>query len=526
MKFKGIKKISFLINLIYFFNGILTTIPSILFGIILDHSLEKITINEFLKYSIYLFIIVIFSLLSGLAANNLKSKMMMQARMEMESRVFNKVISGYGSIDKAINLFDTEINLVIENQIVHIGDYVRIFTPLVVALSYSFAISPKTMAMIAAGFVLVMIVNEILLRPVSQKMNLLSKRNEEVNYKVRSFVKPIVSIKVYEGIELAQNALRNVLRERNDVEKEKRNYLLIVEGINCLFTTLIQLLPLGILVYMLVESRLTLGEALSIMLLLEKIVSPVDQVVGLKEDMACAKDANEHIDEITRQDMNQDEKRDLQSKEEIFLTLKNVCAKYGDKTILENVSIHFEFGKKYLILGENGSGKSTLFKLITGQMDRFEGEISLNDKNIREMNQNEIFQYIGYLPQQPELIEDDLETNISLEDGFNNAMLNQCIEKVQLSHLKNMQETVNTIASGGEKQRIAIARMLYHPKPIYLLDEVTCGLDSQHAEKIERILLNLESTVIHISHRTSSELMQEYDKVIRFSEINKAYHGG
>ena len=199
------------------------------------------------------------------------------------------------------------------------------------------------------------------------------------------------------------------------------------------------------------------------------------------------------------------------------ITISNLSFNYpGKDKVLDNVSLKIEKGKYIGIIGKSGSGKSTFVDLLMGLLDSNKGDIKLDGKNIYE----DIKMYrslFGYVPQDVFLIDDSIKKNITfgiIDSLVDDNRLKETIKTCQLENLiDRLQGGVNFIVgengsklSGGEKQRIGIARALYHNPDILILDEATSSLDQQTENDILSSIkkIKLKKTVIFISHKKTS----------------------
>ena len=211
---------------------------------------------------------------------------------------------------------------------------------------------------------------------------------------------------------------------------------------------------------------------------------------------------------------------------EIVLSLKNVSYRYPDAAkdeyVLKNINYEFEKGKTYAIKGKSGSGKTTLLSLISGLEKKYEGEISYKDKKLSKMNLDDyrsqnvgtVFQSYNLLPHLTALENIILSMDISkvtVEDKKKLAI--NLMQQVGLS--KNMANRRILKLSGGEQQRIAIARSLSYNPEIILADEPTGNLDHDTENEILNIFSDLahkqNKCVIIVTH--SGNVCNLVDKV-------------
>ena len=192
---------------------------------------------------------------------------------------------------------------------------------------------------------------------------------------------------------------------------------------------------------------------------------------------------------------------------------------------LKNISITIKNGESIGIMGSSGSGKTTLIDIILGLLKINSGEILLNKKNLYN-HLNEWTSQVAYLPQKVFIIDDTLKQNISLlkkDEKINFKKLNESIKKARLNdlidQLENGIETKvgerGSRISGGQSQRVSLARAFYHERNVLILDEATSSLDYETELKIvdEIKFLKGKTTLIVIAHRLST--LKHCDKIYK-----------
>lgn len=203
------------------------------------------------------------------------------------------------------------------------------------------------------------------------------------------------------------------------------------------------------------------------------------------------------------------------------IVFHNVSISIDKIKILENLNFNIRKGEKVAIIGENGSGKSILAKTIMGFYP-IEGNIYFNYHNSKQLNKQNIREYIDYVSGDSEMFSGTVKENLELDKGYEKDRLNQVLKDSEI--LKDIQKLENQLdtfigekgvkLSGGQKQRILIARALLRDKPIMIFDNVFNKLDSETREKILKNLNKKysEKTIIFITH---NENMDEHiDKII------------
>ena len=204
------------------------------------------------------------------------------------------------------------------------------------------------------------------------------------------------------------------------------------------------------------------------------------------------------------------------------ISLNDVSFKYDDKKVLENITFDFEKGKKYALVGLSGSGKSTLMKLVSKRIKADEGKICIDGTDLDEISRNSIINLISTINQNVFLFKGSIYDNITLfSKDYSEEKVKDVILKAELGKYLDrlydkelISENANNL-SGGEKQRISIARSLIKDTKIILADEILSSLDNEIAFSIEKGLLELENiTLISVTHRLIKENLKQYDKIL------------
>ena len=209
------------------------------------------------------------------------------------------------------------------------------------------------------------------------------------------------------------------------------------------------------------------------------------------------------------------------------ITMKHVAFSYENKNIIENISQRFEKNKKYAIVGLSGSGKSTILKLLSGKIKPTSGNIEIDDINISNLSEKSILNLYSYISQSVFLFKGSVFDNITLYNDYPKEKVKDILKKVGLEKFIPEMDNPDFVGenginlSGGEKQRISIARALIRETDILVADEILSNLDNETALKIERELLNLnEITLIAVTHRLFEETLTDFDEIIVINEGN------
>ena len=207
------------------------------------------------------------------------------------------------------------------------------------------------------------------------------------------------------------------------------------------------------------------------------------------------------------------------------LVLKNIFFGYEtDKPILIDVNIDFQKGSKTALIGRNGSGKTTIINLLTRLYAPINGKILLNGTDISMISLQEYRNMVSVVSQQIYLFNDTIRNNICLYKQMDDAVIEEAckdsgledfIKEVSLDYMVGQN---GAMLSGGQKQKIALARALIHNKPIIIFDEATSNTDAYSEQQINGLLNTKlkEKTVIVITHK--KEILSKVDQIVVLKE--------
>lgn len=259
--------------------------------------------------------------------------------------------------------------------------------------------------------------------------------------------------------------------------------------------------------YLVYLNKMTIGQVIAASQLMAYVSRPLLSINEIIASNQSAEPIKKKLLDILNTSINSKDKVELN--EPIRnIAFKNLSFSYENKAILENCNIVFEQGKKYLIIGESGSGKSTIFNLLQGQLTDYQGEILVNNKDLRALNLESYYKKIGFCPQSNRLFSLDIRENILLgASKVNGDRLEQIIASMGLKKLTGKADANNEL-SIGQKQRVNIARILYHDFEYLCFDEVTASIDYKNRKHIESLLLDTDKTILYITHNYTSELIK------------------
>lgn len=237
-------------------------------------------------------------------------------------------------------------------------------------------------------------------------------------------------------------------------------------------------------------------------------IQSAGSAISLLRIVSSSMDQANKIDEISEIDENG---KEIKPKNH-DICFKNVDFSYGDKKILTNINLNIPQKTTTAIVGPSGSGKTTICNLISRFWDVDKGSITIGGKDVREYTLESLMDQISMVFQNVYLFSDTIENNIKF--GIPSATREEVIKAAKkacchefISKLPQGYDTVigegGDTLSGGEKQRISIARALLKDAPIVILDEATANVDPENEDKLQQAIeaLTYNKTIIMIAHR-------------------------
>ena len=289
-------------------------------------------------------------------------------------------------------------------------------------------------------------------------------------------------------------------------------------SLSSLVQTLSGVFMIGIGAIAIIDGKLTLGDFIVFQTLSGYFTDPIQNLVSLQLTYQEAQISMTRLSELM--DLETEETKDRELLADVGLkgniTFKDLTFRYGSRPpIIKEFNLKIKQGQRVAIVGESGAGKSTLAKLLLKFQNADSGKLTINDYDIEDIEVKYLRQSIGYVPQNIELFTGTIMENIKLgnesatyEQVIKAAKLAGChdfIQKLPNRYYAFIEENGSNF-SGGERQRIAIARAFLKERDLYIFDESTSNLDSFSERYIQKAMLQATNgaTTIIIAHRLST----------------------
>ena len=338
----------------------------------------------------------------------------------------------------------------------------------------------------------------------------------------------------------AKDSLKNNVQE---YEKKALEFSLDIRDVGLLkwkcFQTLIGVSLISFLMligYSVVNGSITVGFVLVFFNYFDRLRTSALDITKLNDRVIASYSAVKRVmpifDEVEQKYFGEDDfpKWNKINLDDVFFSY----ASDNEDMHLENINMKIKRNEKIGLVGSSGSGKSTFAKILIGLYKINKGNISVENKNFYDIRRNEITKNISIVLQESELFNMSLRDNITTLKNVDDKLLKLAIEISQLEPIiKKLPNGLDTIIgekgyrlSGGEKQRVGIARAIVKNSPILILDEATSALDSRTEKKIQNAIDEKlkNKTILIVAHRLST--LKNVDKVIVFEKGKIVESGG
>ena len=271
-----------------------------------------------------------------------------------------------------------------------------------------------------------------------------------------------------------------------------------------------------------IDGYMSVGAFFSFMTALFMMTDPIRRVSKTYSSLQDAIAANERLKEIFHI-KPKILSGNIKGREIKTITFKNVSLKYDNNVALKNINYFASKPKKIGLVGDSGGGKSSFVSLIMRFYDVSDGEILMNDKNIKEYDLEFLREKIAYIPQNVHIFNDTIAANVAYGKEIDEIKVKEALKKANLlDFVESLENGIYTILqengsnlSGGQRQRIAIARALYKNPDVLILDEATSALDNKSEAVIMDAINNLNDMLVFIiAHRLHT--IENADEILVF----------
>lgn len=452
------------------------------------------------------------------------AKAMAQYKTYVFERLSQKSISAFSGENSGlyISALSNDAAFIESNYVSSLFDIIQQCLLFAAALTMMLIYNPL-LTLVSVGLSALPILVSLL---AGNRMAMAEKRVSDLNENYMSTLKDCLTgfsvIKSFRAeLQMCRLFAEEVRKVANAKEKSKK-LSIIVSMCSSIAGIVVQLGVFLVGAWLSLSGRgVTAGTVLLFVQLLNYVLNPIGAIPTYLARRKAAKALIEKLANALEENVREDginEKHTLN----IGIHLSDVSFGYEEgKSILHDLNYDFDAGKHYAIVGASGSGKSTLLNLLMGSHSDYTGEITYDDMELRSIGGESLYGMVSLIQQNVFIFNASICDNVTMFADFRNEEVERAIAMSGLNELI-VQRGAEYLCgengsglSGGEKQRISIARSLLKNAQVLLVDEATAALDAETAYKVSNAVLSLKGiTSIVVTHSLDKNLLKQYDGIL------------
>lgn len=513
-------KVLYFISLILIVSySVVDLLKSILMSYIFDdHLLDSIS-SLIVIVLIFLGVYLIVSTLQQYVIEVLKNKIRYSLNQNLYQSYASRNIESFQKKDSSeiLNEFNNEVNVGIDNYVSSKLNVFSLTISLILGSLYIANLSVEIlMFLLFCAFITIFINSIFKNRLKKNQMNYLDSMKQWL-CSIKNLCRCFNDIKI---LNLEKVFCDDLDIENKNLEQstlKNNGFIKILTSINSFISQAMFFLTLLFGIVLIHYNRLTVGQLLGIAQASNMVIMPIVNYANLRNMIQSSKPV---LQKLLDDSICSEENEPIVFDEQIHdIKIKHLSYAYGARKILDLNDLTIDQGKKYLVIGKSGDGKSTFLDILTKQK-KADG-IYVNDKDLKDVQFSTYADTFSYVNQNNDLLPFSFEQNITLGRKMSKYSLKELVTIFNLESIFDKErdnldfEHLNL--SGGEKQRICLARAMYRNKKWLFLDEAFSAIDKTNSDRIHQFILsNPDLTVLSIEHKVTKETVSLYDKVLLF----------
>ena len=326
---------------------------------------------------------------------------------------------------------------------------------------------------------------------------------------------------IYQAIEEAKNRFSKSLYHMEKSSNQLSNHLKITNELSILaFIFFGVILPISVGGYRVLTGHLSLTLFFVIFQLNGSISNPLVEIIECLTELKTVKQISTRLTEAEANTV--DIPTQMRKQKIDTISLQNALIRVGEKNLIENLDMTIRNGDKLLISGPSGFGKTTLLNTLWGKYQLDDGEYVINDEKVLNEKTFDYLSSFSLIKQKPLIFNDTIHYNVTLGKSFSDAEFNEALMNACLTEFVEEKTSDYIVGengenlSGGQLQRIEIARALIRKRPVLLADEPTSALDPELSKVIHANLLSSSDILIEVAHKISADEAAGFTKILKF----------
>ena len=513
-------KVLYFITLILIVSySVVDLLKSILMSYIFDdHLLDSIS-SLIVIVLVFLGVYLIVSSLQQYVVEVLKNKIRYSLNKNLYQSYASRNIESFQKKDSSeiLNEFNNEVNVVIDNYVSSKLNVFSLTISLILGSLYIANLSVEILMFLLFCAFITILINSIFKNSLKKnQMNYLDSMKQwlcSIKNLCRCFndIKILNLEKVFcDGLDIENKNIEQSTLKNN-------GFIKILTSINSFISQAMFFLTLLFGIVLIHYNRLTVGQLLGIVQASNMVIMPIVNYANLRNMIQSSKPV---LQKLLDNSMCYEENEPIVFDEQIHdIKIKHLSYSYGVRQILDLNNLVIDQGKKYLVIGKSGDGKSTFLDILTKQK-KADG-LYVNNKDLKDVQFSTYADKFSYVNQNNDLLPFSFEQNITLGRKMSKYSLKDLVTIFNLESIfdkgRDNLDFEHFNLSGGEKQRICLARAMYRNKKWLFLDEAFSAIDKTNSDRIHQFILsNPDLTVLSIEHKVTKETVSLYDKVLLF----------
>ena len=420
-----------------------------------------------------------------------------------------------------LSKFTTDIKIILDDGVNNVYGMIMQFVFVVVAVIYLLCVEPFILLIVAAVSVVQFGVPNLLKKKIGSSRKEYTEALEVYLDGVKSDLGGHKVIRTFDAVKQIlgkQQKLSDFVCRKNEYASQT---LYWAQALASFVNNGAFLIVLGSCMFFVAAGRITVGEVVAITNMMNFVLTPCKTISNGMIQLKAMEKVKAELEVLLEQESENDNKENMEENIQ-EICFDNVNQKISESFSLDKLTMTFEKGKKYAIVGKSGSGKSSIIKLLTEYGADYTGRVLINGQELSGLNKESIMHISPVCYQQTYIFNDTVFNNVALYQNYSKEDVIEALRKAGIyDTIQRLPEGVDEKIqengknfSGGELQRIALARLFLRNKSMTFLDEITSGLDNVTAYEIEKRLLDEDMTIINITHRYNKALMYKYSEII------------
>ena len=496
---------------------------------------ETLTIVPLIIYGVLLLVSTILGYLENYPEQQVKNKLYLDFKLQALKKMktidyleYQKI--GTGRLTQKVEDGATASRDVLLNYWLKLIRY--LLPTAIFSLIFIFRVEREYVLFVLLGYIIVIVISNLVLKKLYKLKESILVNQEVLNkHLVRGFMELVVfrtNKKFDTEIEVTKEGIKNITDAKTKIK-------LVHEIFFTVFALIVNVLKVIVLGYAVLKSNLSVGAVVTVIALLGKAYEPIAifnvEYVDYKLNKVAVKKYIAFLDSKDDENLNKGEivKNVLGE-----IELKDIVYSYNyGKTIIKDLSLRIKANSSIALVGESGSGKSTIIKLIMGLIKYDSGQLLIDGKEIKDLNLNSFYDKVSYVSQEAPIFDGTLRENLVFDKKISDTKIKEVLKLVCLeSFYEKLENGLDTELgekgirmSGGERQRVALARLFFDDSKIIILDEATSAMDNVTEKEVMKNLVDelKDRTIIVIAHRL--ETIKNVDDIYVLSDGVIKEHG-